>query len=240
MKRQAYVGALVLSYSIILAAFLLIAVVGSRTVTAFIESTPANHSNCIIIDAGHGGVDGGATSCTGVLESKLNLEIALCLDDVMHLLGIHTEMIRRDDISVYTEGGSIAAKKVSDLKNRVKFINSIQNATLISIHQNHFPDSKYRGAQVFYAKNNPSRDVAKKVQNALNNNLMPPGNRQIKQADGVYIMQNINCPGILVECGFISNPLEEALLRSPEYQKRLCCIIAVTMSQHLQECKSVS
>lgn len=95
---------------------------GSRAVTTMAESAPIDDRICIIIDAGHGGVDGGATSCTGVLESKINLEIALRLNDLLHLLGHDTKMVRKSDISVYTEGETIAAKKVSDLKQRVLII----------------------------------------------------------------------------------------------------------------------
>ena len=143
------------------------AIVGSRTVTVFTENASIQDRKCVIIDAGHGGVDGGATSCSGVLESEINLQIALKLDDLMHLLGMKTIMIRTTDCSVYTEGISIAAKKVSDLKQRVKIINNSKNAIVLSIHQNFFPDSRYSGAQVFYSNTDSSSMLARKLQNTF-------------------------------------------------------------------------
>ena len=104
----------------------------------------------IIIDPGHGGEDGGAISCTGVSESKLNLEISLRLNDLLNLLGYDTCLIRDSDISIHTKGETIAQKKASDLKERVRIVNETENAVLLSIHQNQFPDSRYSGPQVFF------------------------------------------------------------------------------------------
>ena len=204
---------------------------GERAVQTFSEERGAQW--CIVLDAGHGGEDGGATSCTGVLESGINLEITLRLRDLLHLLGRETRMIRTSDISVYTKGGSIAQKKMSDLKERVRIVNSTPNAMLLSIHQNNFSDSRYSGAQVFYADTQGSERLAKVLQCALISSLNKGSNRKCKQSDGVYLMEHISCPGILVECGFLSNPAEEARLRSPDYQRKLCCVIAATVSSFL-------
>ena len=124
-------------------------IIVNKTVTALASDAIQATRTTVIIDAGHGGIDGGAVSCTGVYESHINLQISLKLQDVFHLLGIQTKMIRTEDISVYTSGESIASKKVSDLKERVRMVNAIDNAILISIHQNYFADSRYSGAQVF-------------------------------------------------------------------------------------------
>jgi N-acetylmuramoyl-L-alanine amidase len=218
---------------LLLAFFLLISVIGSKTVNVISANAPIENRKTVVIDAGHGGIDGGAVSCTGVLESNLNLEIALRLDDLMHLLGINTLMIRTTDCSVHTKGETIAQKKVSDLKERVRVTNSVPNAVLVSIHQNLFSDSKYSGAQVFFAPTSGSKEMADALQSELIKNLNPGSRRQIKKADSVYLMQHITCPGILVECGFISNPQEEYLLRSEGYQKKLCCVIASTVSMYL-------
>jgi N-acetylmuramoyl-L-alanine amidase len=198
-----------------------------RAITVMSESAPLSDRHCIIIDAGHGGVDGGATSCTGALESQINLEISLRLNDLCHLLGMETKMIRTTDISVYTEGQTISQKKVSDLKHRVQIINETPNATVISIHQNYFSDGKYSGAQVFYPKDETSRRLAEVMQLAFG---VTGSTRIAKPSQGVYLMEHIRCPGVLVECGFLSNPQEEAKLRSPEYQKLLCCVIVSTLS----------
>jgi N-acetylmuramoyl-L-alanine amidase len=140
---------------------------------------------------------------------------------------METKMIRTTDISVYTEGQTISQKKVSDLKHRVQIINETPNATVISIHQNYFSDGKYSGAQVFYPKDETSRRLAEAMQLAFG---VTGSTRGAKPSQGVYLMEHIRCPGVLVECGFLSNPQEEAKLRSPEYQKLLCCVIVSTLS----------
>ena len=187
----------------------------------------------VLIDAGHGGEDGGATSCTGVLESHINLEISVRLNDLLNLLGIHTKMIRTTDISVYTEGNTIAAKKVSDLKQRAEIVNHTDNAFLVSIHQNYFSDSRYSGAQVFYSANPESKEFAQILQSSFISVLNPGSNRSIKKADGIFLMQKVTCPAVLIECGFLSNQKEENMLRDPIYQKKLCCVIACTISGYL-------
>lgn len=208
---------------------------GERAVEVFSEENTPKSRWCIVLDAGHGGEDGGATSCSGVLESGINLEITLRLRDLLHLLGRETRMIRISDISVYTKGGTIAQKKVSDLKERVRVVNATPHAMLLSIHQNNFTDSRYSGAQVFYADTKGSEQLAKNLQSALISSVNKGSNRKSKQCDGIYLMEQITCPGILVECGFLSNPVEETMLRSPEYQRKLCCVIAATVSSFLTD-----
>lgn len=232
VKNRKYIF---LSISLLVAVGIMIlgASIGSRVVTVISETAPLENRKTIIIDAGHGGEDGGATSCTGVLESKINLEIALRLEDALHLLGINTQMIRRTDVSVYTNGNTIAAKKVSDLKERVRMVNEAEGAVLLSIHQNYFSDSRYSGAQVFYAPTDGSEELAKAMQTALVATLNPGSNRDIKKADSIYLMQNIQNTGILIECGFLSNPEEEAALRRESYQKAIAGVIAVVASNYL-------
>lgn len=220
-------------YVLILSCLLITGFGGNKAVTVLSEQAPVHDCKTVIIDAGHGGEDGGATSYTGTLESQINLQIALRLDDLMHLLGIRTVMIRNSDFSVSTGGDSIAARKVSDLKERVRIINETEDAIMLSIHQNHFTDSRYRGAQVFYAPTKNSETIAKELQTALIQTVNTGSNRQIKKADGIYLMQHIKCPGVLVECGFLSNPTEEANLKSDTYQKKLCCVIACTISSFI-------
>lgn len=230
MKKRIPVGKLLPIYAAVLIGCLSIAHFGSGAVTVMVENSPITDRTCIVIDPGHGGIDGGATSCSGVLESQLNLEIALRLNDLLHFLGYDTMMIRTTDTSIYTEGNTIAAQKVSDLKQRVKLVNETENAILISIHQNTFPDGRYNGAQVFYADNDESKTLAKHMQATFVNSLNPGSKRQCKPSDGIYLMQNIETTGILIECGFISNVEEEAKLRSPDYQRKLACVIAATIS----------
>lgn len=220
-------------YVLFCGAFLCGVVWLNRAATTMSQSVPVCTKNCIVIDAGHGGVDGGAISCTGKPESALNLQIALQLNDLMHLLGYNTKMIRTSDISVYTEEGSIAKKKISDLKERVRIVSEVDNALLISIHQNHFSESQYRGAQVFYADTPGSKELASILQKNLIAAVNPESKRTIKRSEGIYLMEHVSCTAVLIECGFLSNPEEEALLRSKAYQQKLCCSIAATVTGFL-------
>lgn len=231
MKHDNWI-AFVPFYLLIVILFLGIAKIGSTTVTVINQQQSVKRSHTIIIDAGHGGIDGGATSCTGVLESHINLEIALCLEDLFHLLGYDTVMIRKTDESIYTQGNTIASQKVSDLKERVRIVNETPGSFLISIHQNTFSDSRYNGAQVFYPKAGDSQKIAQAIQKELIKQLNPSSNRKAKSAKGVYLMDNINRPGVLIECGFISNREEEAMLRDPVYQRRICSVIASAVSTY--------
>ena len=225
----------IITYAVVIGLFAAATYWGSRAVSVLAQKIPLERQNTIIIDAGHGGEDGGATSCTGKLESAFNLEIALKLNDLLHLLGYDTVMIRTTDCSVYTQGDTIAAKKVSDLKERVRIVNETENALLVSIHQNTFPDSRYSGAQVFYGPQGESQALAAALQTAFCETLNPGSNRKCKKADNVYLMQHIDCTGVLVECGFLSNPEEETKLCDANYQQKICCVIAATVTEFLTE-----
>lgn len=205
-----------------------------RTITTIAQGIPIVRYQTIIIDAGHGGEDGGAVSCTGVPESRINLEIALRLRDLCHLLGYNTCMIRTEDISVYTEGNTLAAKKASDLRQRVRIVNSTNRGVLISIHQNTFSDNRYDGAQVFYALTEGSKELADLLQSNLILNLNQDSHRNSKQANNVFLMQHIIRTGVLIECGFLSNPEEEARLRDRAYQIKICCVIASSLGQYFK------
>ena len=230
MKKAA---GMALVYVAVVGFFLAAAWAGSRTVTVMARREPVERENTIVIDAGHGGEDGGAVSCTGVMEKQINLEIALELNDLFHLMGHKTRMIRTDDRSVYTTGDTIARRKVSDLKERVRMVEETEDAILVSIHQNLFPDARYSGAQVFYSQAGDGQGLAEVLQSAFRQTINPGSNRELKKATNVYLMEHISCTGILVECGFLSNPEEEALLRTKEYQQKICIVIASTLANHL-------
>ena len=208
---------------------------GSALHTALTYEPPVT----VVIDAGHGGEDGGAVSVTGVYESKLNLEIAQRVNDLLHLLGMRTAMVRTEDVSVYTEGSTIAQKKVSDIRHRVALVEQTPNALLVSIHQNQFSEAKYRGAQVFYAKTDGSQALAEQLQSQLAAQVDPNNHRACKQAKDIYLMEHVSCPAVLVECGFLSNSAEEALLRDAAYQKKLAAAVAGTIFSYLEEADEV-
>ena len=121
----------------------------------------------VVLDAGHGGEDGGAVTATGVYESRLNLEITLRLNDFLQLLGVPTRMVRTGDVSVSTEGETVAQRKSSDIRNRVALVESIPGCWLVSVHQNRFEQEQYRGAQVFYRSSEESKRLAQTLQEQL-------------------------------------------------------------------------
>ena len=193
----------------------------------------------MVIDAGHGGEDGGAVGVDGTVESGLNLEIAARLDDLMAFLGAPAVMTRTDDTSQHDSSAeTLREKKRSDLKNRVAFINAVENGVLVSIHQNIYPNKRENGAQVFYA-GEESRDLAVLVQTALVTALDPDNNRKAAQIPAsVYLMKNVTRPAILVECGFLSNPAESQRLCDAAYQTRIAVTLAGAFLDYY-ECEDV-
>ena len=181
-----------------------------------------------ILDAGHGGEDGGAVSVTGVAESGINLAIVRKLDQILGFCGITPLVLRSEDVSLHDpEAQTLREKKVSDLHNRVSAVEGCPNGVLISIHQNAYPDSRYHGAQVFFGREEGSEALAQTVQNLLSIKLDPENTRKAKEIpDTVYLMNHVTCPAILVECGFLSNPEEEQRLLREEYQLQLAAVLA--------------
>ncbi len=177
----------------------------------------------IVIDPGHGGVDGGAVAKDGTVEKGINLSISKKLADKFTLLGYKVITTRDSDISIHDDdANTIRQKKVTDLHNRLKLAESY-DATLISIHQNNFGQSKYRGTQVFYGiKNDQSKLMAEKIQSTVRDLLQPNNDREIKPSSkSIYLLHNIKTPAVLVECGFLSNADETALLKTDAYQEKL-------------------
>ena len=203
---------------------------GNRMVTVVAERPEVKRQRIFVIDAGHGGEDGGTVSCTGVYESKLNLEVALRLNSLLHLLGHETVLTRTSPDALSTQGDTIAARKLSDLKNRVRLVNSVPGGVLVSIHQNQFPQSRYAGPQVFWGPQQGSKGLACRLQEAMNEGLKIRKGRGAREAGNVYLLRQVRCAAVLIECGFLSNPREEALLRTKEYQLKLCAVTAATLA----------
>ena len=226
-----------LVYLLVTALVVSLAVLGSRQVTIAASAELSSAKPVVVIDAGHGGGDGGAVSPNGTKESTLNLEISLRLRDLCRLLGLPVRMLRTEDVSLEDESArTVSEKKVSDLKNRVRLVNETPGALLVSIHQNSFPQGpQYRGAQVFYADDEKSKALAELLQARICTKLDPENHRLCKPAQDIYLMEHIRSSGILLECGFLTNQVEEKLLRSASYQKQLClCVVsALTESEAL-------
>ena len=218
----------------LLAMFVLLVVLMAQTRRWYAsQSTPAvepvivGRAETLVLDAGHGGEDGGAVSLSGVPESQINLAIVQKMDDLFGLYGIAPVLLRDEDVSLHDDDAvTLREKKVSDLKNRVKAIEAVDRAVLLSIHQNTFSDGRYHGAQAFYGLEEGSRQLAASIQNAIQMTIQPDNTRKEKQIpDSVYLMNHISCPAVLVECGFLTNPEEEAKLLDSSYQKKLAAVL---------------
>lgn len=206
----------------------------NQTVLTISKNKTLEREHLIIIDAGHGGEDGGAISCTGKPESSYNLEISKRFNDICHLLGYATRMIRTEDVSIYKSGNTILQKKVSDLKERARIVNESEGKVIfLSIHQNYFSQPRYHGAQVFFGAGEGSDELAKRIQTRIAEYLNPGSKRMAKRGEGIYVLEKTNCPAILLECGFLSNPEEEMRLGQAEYQKKIVTLLTATLADYL-------
>lgn len=191
----------------------------------------------VIIDAGHGGPDGGTSADDGTLEKEINLQIASKLNEILRSMGVNTVMIRTEDISIHDSSAeTIRQKKISDIKNRLKIINETDDAVFVSIHQNHFSDSKYSGTQVFYSKNDPSsQTLANSIRLPIITYLQTENTREIKQSGtDIYLLYHAQKPSVMVECGFLSNNIEAEKLKNNSYQQQLAFLIAIGIMDYFK------
>lgn len=233
MKKLIYVV-----LPLIISVLIFICTLTLRNPISAVKSTKQNANQpIVIIDAGHGGFDGGAVSDDGTVEKDINLSIALYLQEYLAIFNIKTIMIRETDCSVEDNGlNTIRQKKSSDLHNRMKIMEETDNAIFVSIHQNKFPDGKYSGTQVFYSPKtkDESQVLAQTIQDYIVNTLQKDNKRQIKECGtSVFLMYNAVKPAVLVECGFLSNYEETQRLKSSEYQKKIAFCIAMGIQNYL-------
>lgn len=189
----------------------------------------------VIIDAGHGGADAGAIGVGGTLEKDLNLAIATSLAECFREANIPVLLTRTTDALVLKEGEDIKGqRKEKDLYNRVEIANAYPNATLVSIHMNAYPVSKYRGLQVYYNKESAeSAILARRITEKVRCELDPVYTRVPNfRGDALYLLKNAKGRAVLVECGFLSNPEEEEKLLEKDYQKKLSfCIFCAIIEE---------
>lgn len=186
----------------------------------------------ILIDPGHGGIDGGAVSKRGTVEKNLNLEISKKVKTALTNLGYQVIMTREDDSGLYENSGTIRNKKIQDLNNRIKMINSSGANVFISIHMNMFPESKYYGAQVWYSGREESRILAHVIQEGLKSDMDNGNKREEKAANNSYkILRESEIVSVLIECGFLSNYNEEQQLLNEEYQNKIAISIAASVDK---------
>lgn len=190
----------------------------------------------IILDAGHGGEDGGAVA-NNIVEKDINLSITKKLANIFKASGFNVVMTRKDDSMINTEGDSISSRKVSDMKNRLAIFNQKENDVVISIHQNKFPQEQYYGTQIFYSVNNEDSSVlAESIKDAVCNFIQPLNKRECKETTkDIYLLYNSTVPAVIVECGFISNVNEATLLKDKEYQRKIAYSIFVGFLNYINK-----
>ncbi|MBZ9625656.1 N-acetylmuramoyl-L-alanine amidase CwlD [Clostridium sp. FP2] len=205
---------------------------------SFVKQTMNNEklqvgSKKILIDAGHGGMDGGTSSKNGTLEKNINLSIAIKLKEKLQKLGYEVVMTREEDTGLYSRSGTIRESYTEDLKKRCNLKKSSNCDMLISIHLNYFTESKYYGAQVWYSNYKDSSILAAVTQKNLRIDLDPSNKRVQKPAKNAYriLRENDIMPSVIVECGFLSNYEEEQKLKSDEYQQKIAESISKSIGE---------
>lgn len=191
-------------------------------------------SYVVVVDSGHGGRDSGKVSDSGVLEKDVNLQIALLLKEELSKQGIQVIMTRESDVGLYEETDS--NKKSSDMKARIELIESAECDIAVSIHQNSYSDPKVKGAQCFYyTDSKEGKRLAEIIQSRLVSEVDPTNHRLAKGNDSYYLLKKSSVPTVIVECGFLSNPQETALLTTSEYQQLLAENIAMSVVSYLTD-----
>lgn len=192
----------------------------------------------VVLDAGHGGMDGGATGGTVsgesgvVLEKDINLAIVKDLEAMLKFAGYTVVLTRDSDISIHDKNVSgVRNQKVSDMKNRKAIIDANAEGIFISVHQNQFTDPRYFGAQMFYLNENPLNTQLAQLAQESFRELQPDNNREIAESDGMFLLKGTKQPAILAECGFISNASDAANLTDRDYQKKVAFTLLRTVDE---------
>jgi len=199
------------------------------------NTTPVT-SKVIVLDAGHGAPDYGTEGATGVTEQEINLDVTLKLQALLEQTGAKVVLTRSDENGIYeVDKDSIRSKKISDMKNRAYIGNNSNADIYVSIHMNYYTDSQYSGWQTFYqSRSETSKKLSKLIQQALNDNINT-SKRQPMAIKGAYIMDKVEIPSVIVECGFLSNPQEEQKLKTDEYQSKLAWGIYIGIQKYFME-----
>ena len=238
VPKRKFTVSLLLLFIFLCLFFIFLCIKAGNAVSA--ETMPPSQQDgyCIVIDAGHGGEDGGAVAINGVLEKEINLKIALILNDLLRSSGYSTMMIRDQDEDLADQDlSTVRERKISDLHNRSDQVNNTSNAILVSIHQNYFEKSQYSGAQVFYSTNHEdSANLGEAIRAQLVACTQPENTRELKQADrSIYLLKQVECPAVIVECGFLSNQEETEKLCTPEYQSQIAFSLYKGICDYLSE-----
>lgn len=229
--------AIITAFLIILSAMLYLTFMANSS-AAETSSNPFMRKT-VIVDAGHGGDDGGAIGIDGTVEKDINLDIALKLEKILKFYGFNVIMTRTEDVMTCDDGlDSLRKRKVSDIHNRFDLMGKNPDAVFISVHQNKFEDTSQHGTQVFYSGNNEkSKVLAEAIQTSITSAVQPENVRIVKKSgSGIYLLYHAKIPAVLVECGFISNPDEVKKLKDESYRMKLAILIADGLLKYLRNC----
>ncbi len=219
--------------------FTLFCIIGARfpaIVSQHREASTLPASGIVIIDAGHGGEDGGAVSQSGVCEKDINLRLSMLLGDIFDAAGYSAVQTRTEDRLLYDRNVNFQGrKKILDMAARLDIAKSHAAELFISIHMNAFPQPIYRGLQVYYSPHHKdSENIAKSIQALAKTSLQPANNRAVKPSGGkIYLLDKLDYPAVLVECGFLSNPDEAQLLCDADYLQKLAFVIFAAASENI-------
>ena len=226
--------AIITAFLIILSAMLYLTFMANFS-AAEASSMPITQKT-VIVDAGHGGDDGGAIGIDGTVEKDINLDIALKLEKILKFYGFNVIMTRTQDVMTCDDGlDSLRKRKISDIHNRFELMRKNPDAIFISVHQNKFEDSSQHGTQVFYSGNDErSKELAEAIQTSVTLTLQRKNERVVKKSgSGIYLLYHAKIPAVLVECGFISNSDEVKKLKDESYRMKLAILIADGLLKYL-------
>lgn len=226
--------AIITAFLIILSAMLYLTFMANFS-AAEASSMPITQKT-VIVDAGHGGDDGGAIGIDGTVEKDINLDIALKLEKILKFYGFNVIMTRTQDVMTCDDGlDSLRKRKISDIHNRFELMRKNPDAIFISVHQNKFEDSSQHGTQVFYSENDErSKELAEAIQTSVTLTLQRKNDRVVKKSgSGIYLLYHAKIPAVLVECGFISNSDEVKKLKDESYRMKLAILIADGLLKYL-------
>ena len=205
-----------------LVCFVAIAIVSAVNNVSVPAIATLNAKKVVVIDAGHGGQDGGCVGVNGCVEKNINLAIAKNLADLLRASGFEVVMTRDSDVSIHDDGVvGVRQQKISDMENRLEIIKSYPESVFVSIHQNRYTSPEYFGGQMFYTTNNPSNFRLAQIMQQEFAQLQDGNDREIKLIDnGLYLFKDTQQPAILIECGFLSNENDALLLSDSVFQKK--------------------
>lgn len=246
----AYIGFVILLTGLILLLILFLQQISGNRILPFPDAqdtvnAPEADGNVvtIVLDAGHGGEDGGAVGHVGgreIYEKDINLAICKILRDLLEQNGIPVGMTREEDTLLYNRDVDFhGRKKILDLEARLQIGQRTPNGIFVSVHMNSFPQNQYHGLQVYYSPNHPlSHTMAENIQETASSTLQPDNHRKVKAAtSSIFLLDRLECPAILVECGFLSHEEECAALSTEDYQQKMAFLLFASLCQTLREQK---